>query len=403
MTYVAALKVRSFALLWTGQAISRVGDHLYQVALAWWVLQETGSVAVMGTVLLCSMLPMLVCALPAGVYVDRLPRAKLMLTSDLVRGIITTIVTMLAATQQLAVWHVYLASALFGCVDAFFQPAYIALVPALTPPEALPSANALTSLSAQVGRFAGPILGAALIAAGGTPLAFALDAASFFISAAFLLPLRRHSAPLTTAVAPLSIARSVCDGMAVVFGAPWLWFTMAVTALVNMALAGPYQVALPFLVEQRFGADVRLLGWLYAAFPVGYVVSALWLGRFTRLRRRGWLMYGALIVGGLGMLALGLPIGIVGVLAAAVLNGAALEASSLIWTNVLQELVPNDQLGRVASVDVLLTYGLLPIGFVLTSGAAGYLGAATVCVLGGALTAGAAALSLSNPAIRAME
>ena len=191
--------------------------------------------------------------------------------------------------------------------------------------------------------------------------------------------------------------------MAVVFGAPWLWFTMAVIALANVALAGPYQVALPFLVAQRFGADVRLLGWLYAAFPIGYVVSGVWLGRFTRIRRRGWLMYGALIVGGLGMLALGLPIGIVGVLAAAVLNGAALEASSLIWTNVLQDLVPNDQLGRVASVDMLLTYGLLPIGFVLTSGATGYLGAATVCVLGGALTAGVTALSLSNPAIRALE
>src|SRR5215212_795401 len=189
MTYFAALKVRAFALLWAGQTISRVGDQLYQVALAWWVLEQTGSVAVMGTVLVCSMLPMLVFVLLGGVLVDRMPRMPLMLTADLARGVIAAIVALLAATQQLDIWHVYLASALFGLVDAFFQPAYTALVPTLTPPEGLPSANAITSLSAQVGRFAGPVLGAALIAVGSTAVAFAIDAVSFFISAAFLLPL----------------------------------------------------------------------------------------------------------------------------------------------------------------------------------------------------------------------
>jgi hypothetical protein len=147
---------------------------------------------------------------------------------------------------------------------------------------------------------------------------------------------------------------------------------------------------------------VHVLGLLYAAFPIGYVLSGVCLGRYTQIRRRGYLMYGALAVSGLGMLALGLPIGIVGVLVAAVLNGAALEASSLIWTNVLQEQVPNDQLGRVASIDVLLTYGLLPVGFVLTSWATCYFGAALVCLLGGALTAGVALLSLTHPAIRRM-
>jgi MFS family permease len=402
MTYFTALKVRPFALLWTGQTISCVGDHLYQVALAWWVLKHTGSVTVMGTVLLCSMIPMLLCALPAGAYVDRLPRATLMITSDLARGIIATIVAVLAATQQLDVWHVYLASVLFGLVDAFFQPAYTALVPTLTPPEALPSANAITSLSVQAGRFLGPVFGATLIATGGTPAAFAIDAASFFISAAFLLPLWRRSPAQTPTEAPPDVIGSVREGMAVVFGAPWLWITLGVSALANMALAGPYQVALPFLVEQHFGADVHVLGLLYAAFPIGYVLSGVWLGRYTQIRRRGYLMYGALAVSGLGMLALGLPIGIVGVLVAAVLNGAALEASSLIWTNVLQELVPNDQLGRVASIDVLLTYGLLPVGFVLTSWATGYLGAALVCLLGGALAAGVALLGLTHPAIRRM-
>ncbi|MFL5807472.1 MAG: MFS transporter, partial [Roseiflexaceae bacterium] len=172
MTYFTALKVRSFAQLWAGQTISRIGDYLYQVALAWWVLERTGSATVMGAVLICAMAPMLVFVLLGGILVDRLPRARLMLMSDLARGVISISITLLAATQRLEVWHVYVASVLFGLVDAFFQPAYTALVPEIVPPEALPSANAVTSVSAQMGRIVGPLLGATIIATGGTAVAF---------------------------------------------------------------------------------------------------------------------------------------------------------------------------------------------------------------------------------------
>ncbi len=403
MTYFAALKNRSFALLWSGQTVSRIGDYLYQVALAWWVVEQTGSAIVMGTVFVCSMIPMLLFVLLGGVAVDRFPRARLMLTSDLARGVIGTIVTVLAATYQLQIWHVYVASALFGFVDAFFQPAYTALVPELVPAEALPSANAITSLSIQLGRVLGPTLGAAIVAASGTPVAFAIDAASFFVSAALLLPLRALPTSRTATEASAYLARAVREGIAVVFATPWLWITIGMIALTNVTLVGPYQVALPFLVDQHFGADVRLLGLLYAAFPVGYIVSGLWLGRLAQIRRRGWMMYGATVVAGLGMLALGFPIGIVGLLVAALINGAALEASSLAWMNALQELVPNERLGRIASIDLLSTYGLIPVGLVLAGWATSQLGAANVCLVGGALTALVAVLGLMHPAVRSID
>jgi MFS family permease len=403
LTYFAALKVRSFAQLWAGQTISRIGDHLYQVALAWWVLERTGSATIMGVVLICSMAPMLAFVLLGGILVDRLPRARLMLISDLARGVISISVTLLAATQRLEVWHIFVASVLFGLVDAFFQPAYTALVPQVVPPEALPSANALTSVSAQMGRILGPLLGATIIAAGGTTVAFAVDSASFFISAMFLLRLRSLPAPREAPEETIGIMRDLREGIAAVFGTPWLWLTIVTIALTNVTLGGPYQVALPFLVEQNFGADVRVLGLLYAAFPVGYIVGGLWMGRFARIRRRGWIVYGTMIVAGLGMLALGLPIGIVGVLVAAAINGAALEASSLTWTNTLQDLVPNDRLGRIASIDLLSTYCLIPVGYVLAGWATSRLGAANVCVIGGALTAGIAACGLLHPAVRNVD
>jgi MFS family permease len=156
LTLFTALSARSFTLLWSGQTLSRVGDHLYQVALAWWVLQTTGSASAMGTVLICSFTPMLVFLLLGGVAVDRFPRIRVMLASDLLRGVVLAAVTALAFGHLLTLEQVYVASLLFGLVDAFFQPAYTAVVPDLAPAEALSSANALTSLSQQIGPKSAP-------------------------------------------------------------------------------------------------------------------------------------------------------------------------------------------------------------------------------------------------------
>lgn len=170
------LRGRSFALLWSGQTISLLGDRIFQVALAWWVLEETGSAVAMGTVFVVSIIPMLLFLLIGGVMVDRFPRIRLMLISDIARGLLIGIMALLAFSDALVIWHVYVISLLSGFVEAFFQPAYRAAVPEVTPEADLPSANSLTSLSGQFGGIAGPAAGATLVALGGSSLAFALQA-----------------------------------------------------------------------------------------------------------------------------------------------------------------------------------------------------------------------------------
>jgi MFS family permease len=403
MVLFKSLTHRSFALLWSGQTISRIGDFMYQVALAWWVLEKTGSAIIMGTVLICSFTPMLLFLLVGGVAVDRLPRVQVMLAADLIRGAVVTIVAVLAFAQLLEVWHIFIASLLFGLVDAFFQPAYTALVPEMTPPDALLSANSLTGLSQQAGRIVGPALGAAIIGLGGTSVAFALNGLSFFLSAACLVPLLGIATPRSTDPQSSSMVREISAGIGMVLGSPWLWITITISALTNVTLSGPFSVALPFLVKDNLHADVGTLGLLYTLFPIGYVIAEVWLGRLASIRRRGLIAYCGLMCAGLAMLVLGLPIPIVGLALAALLNGAALEVFSLIWTNTLQERVPQDMLGRVASIDLLGSFVLLPVGFGVTGWATSLLGAPLVCVIGGVLTAGFAALGLAHPAIRALD
>lgn len=130
--------------------MSVLGDNLYRVALAWWVLQKTGSAAVMGGVLVFSFVPTVLFSFIGGVAVDRFRRPPVMLASDLLRAFVVAAISLLAFRGRLAVWQIYVASFIFGSVGAFFQPAYMAIIPEITPRDALPGANSLTGIGRQL-------------------------------------------------------------------------------------------------------------------------------------------------------------------------------------------------------------------------------------------------------------
>jgi MFS family permease len=395
-----------FMLLWVGQTLSRLGDALYGVALAWWVLQETGSATAMGTALICAYVPMLLFLLVGGVTVDRLPRFRIMLASDALSGAVVAIIAVLAATGHLSVWHVYVASLLFGTASAFFEPAYIAGVPDLVPADLLQSANAVTLVGQRVANVVGPAAGAFVVSLGGTSVAFAANALSFYLSAACLLPLVGRSQPMRSGISDDGGQSSVHDlgeGIHMVLSSPWLWVTIAIASLGNVTHSGPIAVAMPFLVQEHRDGGVQFLGLVYSAMSLGTVFAALWLGRYRRIRHRGMLAYGAWGMGGLMILLMGLPIPVVGVLGAALINGAMMAAFGLIWTVTLQELVPRAVLGRVASIDQLGSFAMLPAGYWLTGWATEHLGAPLVFIVGGTLTLILMIVGLAHPAVRRLD
>ena len=404
MTLFASLRYPSFAFLWAGQTVSRFGDHLYRVALAWWVLEKTGSAAAMGTVLIFTSVPMLLFVLIGGVAVDRFPRAQVMFVSDLLRAAVVGITALLAFTNTLELWHILVASIVFGFVAAFFQPAYTAIIPDIVASEQRPSANSLTALSAQLTGILGPALGATIVALGGTASAFALDALSFLIAALCILPMLRLQPPeQLNARAQANPIQEFRAGLRAVVTVPWLWLTILLLALMNLTQAGPYTVSLPFLVKESLGDEVQVLGWLYSAAAFGSVIAAIWLGRKTGFHRRGIVSYLGLVVSGLATLVLGLAVPLPMLLLANVLIGASLNVFNLIWYNTLQEMVPNDLLGRVSSIDYLGSFVLLPIGYGLAGWATDLFGAAEVLFIGGVLTTLLALIGLAQPAIRKLN
>lgn len=402
MSIFRSLKYPNFALLWSGQTISRLGDNLYRIALAWWVLEKTGSAAAMSSVLIFSSVPMLIFLLIGGMAVDRFPRALVMLLSDILRCVLVGVVAMLAFTDKLELWHVYTASILFGFVAAFFQPAYFAIIPDILPSEGRPSANSLNSLSWQLAGIIGPALGASIVALGGTASAFALDAASFFIGGLCLLPSLRLILADTSPRPRSHPIEDFCEGWRAVISVPWLWVTITIASLLNLTM-GPYTIGLPFLVKANLGNDVSVLGWFFSAGALGAVAASLWFGNAVKFKRRGWTSYTALVIWGLTLLILGLPLGLPFLLFTSFVMAASVESFNLIWYNTLQEMVPHDLLGRVSSIDNLGSFVLMPIGYGLAGWAIDLMGVTTVFIVGGALTAFLSLLGLLHPAVRNLD
>ena len=418
MNVLRSLKHRPFALLWTGQTTSRLGDSLYRIALSWWVLEKTGSAVAMGTVLVFSQVPMLIFLLIGGVVVDRLPRIRIMFSSDVLSGLVISFVAVFAWLDLLQIWHIYIASMIFGFVEAFFFPAYQAVIPEITPSELLNSANSLNGLSQRVTGIVGPALGAALVAASGTSLAFGLDALSFFISAFCVLPMLRSdldkvqrqeiASAMETGQRSMKAAlqqgfKDLREGFKLVLTIPWIWITILLFGFVNIMEAGPRAVAMPFLIKEDLGADVKLLGILGSAASLGFVVGMVWLGQYARLRRRGILGYLSVVGAGAALLPFAFKFPTPILIASMFMSGISTSVFALIWTHTLQEMVPGDTLGRVYSIDALGSFVLLPIGFSLSGWATDRFGAPTVFLIGGLGTMTLALLGLLHPAIRNLD
>ena len=401
-----ALRHKNFAMLLFGQTLSRIGDFLFQIAMTWWVLEKTGSAAAMGTVMFFSILPTVMFSLVAGVLIDRMKRGVVLFFSDLARCIIMVVGAWLILSDQLTLWQIYVIALLFGAADAFFLPAYSAIIQQIVPYKDLPSANSINSLSMQFGRVAGPAIGGIAAGIGGTAFAFGANAVSFFIGTLTVLPLLSLPKPALLQEEGFSLKLFFTDlrgGFETIFAAPILWITIIVFSLTNITLAGPYSIAMPFLVQNELGGDEELLGFIYAIFPIGYAIASLIMGAFPKIRYRGLVFYIASIIAGLGLGVFGLHVPIYVLVIAALLNGAALEIDGLVWMNILQEQVPPEKMGRVSSVDMLGSFVLLPIGFALTGWLVDGVGAATVFVGAGVISTIICFLPLLHPAVRKLD
>lgn len=397
------LRHKPFVWFWLGQSVSLLGDRVYSVALPFLVLELGGGAVEIGRVLAVYSVPQLLFLLTGGVLVDRVPRRITMLVSDLAHVLLLVVVLALLVGGRLELAHLYALSALFGLLSAFFMPAALSITPQLVPREVLTQANAMRSFASELAGILGPPLGGLLVTAGSLTLALGFDALTFAVGAPCLLAMRPRPVQRQgdSAAGPTSYWRDLKEGFRYVAGSSWLWVTIVLFSFGNIFTAGVTVVLLPLLAASRFEGAVSL-GLLLSGMAGGALVAALVLNRVT-LRHRGWVAYLAVAAAGLGLVGVALASQVVpGVLAMAFV-GASLTVFGVVWETTMQALIPEEVLGRVVSLDMLGSFALLPLGFVLTGYLAERFGVSPLIVVYGLATVVTALVGLLVPAIRRLD
>jgi DHA3 family tetracycline resistance protein-like MFS transporter len=291
--------------------------------------------------------------------------------------------------------------ACYGAGTAFFNPAFDAIVPDVLPAAELVRANSLDQFVRPLAlRLAGPALGGVLIASVGAGGAFALDAASFAFSACAVLAM---AARRPAAAAGERLGAEVRAGLRYVRSQAWVWATLVAAALAYLLFMGPVEVLLPFVVKNSLHGDATDLGLVFAAGGAGSVGCALMIGRRGLPRRDITFMYAAWTLATLAVAGYGLSTALWHLMLASVLFNALETAGTIVWATAKQRHVPPAMLGRVSSLDWLVSTALLPLSFALTGPASAALGAQGTLVAAGALGALVTVAGLLVPGVRAVE
>jgi MFS family permease len=308
----------------------------------------------------------------------------------------------LALSGAIEVWHIAVLAAAYGTGAAFFAPAFDALVPDIVPSERLAQANALDQLVRPlVFRMAGPALGGLLVASGGAGLVFALDSASFVVSAGTLMLVRVAAGPRPER-AP-SVLRELGEGWRFVRGRVWLWATFASAAIAYLCFMGPVEVLLPYLVKNELEGSARDLGMVFAAGGIGSVACALAMGQRDIPRRGISFIYASWTLATLAVAGYGLSSAMWQLMLAALAFNALETAGTIVWATLKQRHVPRAMLGRVSSIDWLISIGLLPVSFALTGPVAEAIGTRGTLVAAGVVGAVVTCAAFFVPGMRDVE
>jgi DHA3 family tetracycline resistance protein-like MFS transporter len=396
------LKHRDFRLLWTGMCVSLLGDGVFLVAMAWQVYALSNAPTALSLVGIAMTVPTIASLLFGGVASDRLDRRRVIIATDLVRGLAVGLIAALSFTGALQLWHIVALVAVYGTGTGFFAPSFDALVPEILPKDQLAQANSLDQFVRPVAfRLAGPALGGVLMETLGPGSAFALDAVSFLLSAAAVFAMTAR-APVR-AQARASVGHDLRSGFAYVRRHVWLWGTLAAAALAYLLFMGPTEVLLPYVVKNTLHGSAADLGLILAAGGVGSVVCAIAIGQRGLPRRDITLMYAAWTVATFAVAGYGLATAIWQLMLVSVAFNALETVGTIVWATVKQRHVPPGLLGRVSSLDWLISIGLLPLSLALTGPVSSLIGVQATLVGAGVIGGIVTLAALALPGMRDVE
>ncbi len=377
--YAGLLGERDFRRLWLAQTVSQVGTQVTNLALplvAILVLQASAfEVALLGAI---EFLPFVFFTLPAGAWVDRLPKRRVLITADLGRAAILSLVPIGYVTGVLAMWQLYVIGFSAGILTVFFEVAYQSILPELVDRDRLAEGNSRLEISRSAAQILGPGLGGFLVGVISAPMAILADALSYLGSAGFLFGIRASTRGETAAdtkeaagpkVAPPqpSLRHEIAEGLRFYAKSSLLLAESAAIVTMNLGSNISYSILLVFLVRE-LGLKPEAIGVAFSIGSIGVLVGAASAAAFGRRLGVGpaLIVATAIVTGGAFLILLATPdTAFVLLLAMAAVQGFSGIIINVNGVSLRQSLTPDHLQGRVNATGRWINWSILPLAAVL--------------------------------------
>lgn len=391
------LKNRDFVYLWLGQMVSRLGDGIHEIALAWLVLELTGSALSMGAILAVSITPNLLFGLPAGVFVDRFNRKHIMVLADFARTAIVLVIPVTYLLGGLQLWMIFAVAFLTSTAEAFAGPARQSSIPNLVKEKNLDPANSLMQITRDISSLFGLSLGGAVVAIFGPANSFYLDSFSFFLSTVFISRIVYKPAFREGGENLLrDIVIKTRGGLNYVVNDPFMKRLIIIAAGINFIIA-PINVIIPYFIKEEMGLSASIYGIMASCLSVGMVLGSMIIGNVSV--HRGKSLGSGILGSGVSLVlfsvfyllsqSLLLPTMVLIGLLSLTLAGVGISAS---FSNVpihtlLQKTTEDSKRGRVMSIVSMGTMVAMPMAYGLSGFLLEQIGAIPLLFGIGSLTA----------------
>lgn len=347
-----------------------IGSSAFPIALAVSVLDNGGDATDLGLILAARLLSGTLLMLVGGVWADRLPRKFIIISADSFRAFVALVLVVVSA-NALPLWAIGLLVFLMGAGDAFGQPAGTAIVPSLLPDHLLPIGNVAKGIVGKIGTIVGPGVGGIAIATIGADLTFAVIAGFFLLGTTLLFGIKEPPRQEILEDKPTFIFE-LREGLKLVWEIKWIAASIAMATLQLMLIVAAETVLLPVITRREFGTD-SVFAISAAAFSLGGVISAV-IAIKIKTAKPGLIAISMWSLFAFAPLALAFPINPQLVIIGYFIAGLSIGGWEAYWVTAVQREVPQDMQGRVFSIDMVGSGGMMPIGMALVGPAVGLFG-----------------------------
>jgi MFS family permease len=390
------LRNRNFALLFAARSISYFGTYLAPIAVAFAVLDLTGSASDTGIAFACWTLAQISTLLIGGVVADRLPRRLVMVSSDSANVFVRTTMGVLLLTGHARIWEIFVLQALGGAATAFYSPASSGLVPEVVDAQRLQQANAFMGIARFLAFPLGAAAGGAIVATIGSGTALIVDAGTYAVSALLLfgmrLPARARAAATPNFVAELR------EGWQAFTEHTWVWLLTAWIAFYFLITYAPFFVLGPYIAKHSLGG-AGAWGTVVSGEGAGALAGAL-VG--LRLRpSRPWVMVGSIFaLTSVQSVLLAAQASFVLIAVAAVVAGFSFSLGTVLFETGVQRAIAPEKLSRVSAYSWMCAMVFLPLGYALAGPLANAVGMSAYLVFGAVWIVVTTAVVFAVPAVR---